>query len=120
VANAKETLAEIARLGRQSRHRLNDFSDSAPCRWQPHTVENPETGLPFTDASAWEFICDRLEAYPEQFVETKLEKPAGQIGYVTVVTLEPTNVLVYIKVQLVQGRARGRSFHISTKGVADV
>lgn len=120
MGDAKETLAEIARLGRHSKHRLNDFSESAPCRWQPYTVENPETGLPFSDASAWEFICDLLEACPEQFVETELEKPIGQIGYVTLVTLSPTSVLLYIKVQLLKGKARGRSFHISTKGVADV
>jgi len=120
VGNAKDILAEIARLGRLSEYRRNDFSASAPCRWQPHTIENPETGLPFTDSSAWQFICNLLEECPEKFIETKLIKPEGQIGYVIVVKLKPSNVMVYIKVQLANGRARGRSFHISTKGVADV
>ncbi len=116
---AKQVLQEIARLGRQARYRRNDFSSAALCRWEPYTIENPETGLPFSDASAWEFICNLLIAEPERFVEVNLEKPVGQIAYWAVVTL-CDGVAVYIKVQLVQGLARGRSFHISTKGVGDV
>jgi hypothetical protein len=115
VSDTKRTLAEIAKLGRQSKHRLNDFSSTAPCRWQPHTVENPETGIPFSDSSAWELICNLLDECPDIFAELRLDKPQGQIAYWTVTTLKESNVRLYIKIQLVQGKARGRSFHISTE-----
>jgi hypothetical protein len=115
VNDSKATLAEIAKLGRHSKYRLNDFSATAPCRWQPHTVENPETGLPFSDASAWELICKLIDECPETFVELVLDNPRGQIAFWTTTILKPSNVALYIKVQLVHGRARGRSFHISTE-----
>lgn len=85
-----------------------------PCDWSPHVIENPETGMPFSDASAWELICKIVEESPEAFRHLKLQKPPGQIAFETVFTL-PSGVRVYIKVQLFQGKAFGRSFHISTK-----
>ena len=109
-----ETLAEIARLGRYSRTRRQDFSPSSPCDWSPHVIVDPETGLPFSDASAWQLICQQLEESPESFHEVKLRKPPGQIAFETVLTLA-TKDRVYIKVQLFQGKAYGRSFHLSTK-----
>jgi len=40
--------------------------------------------------------------------------PPGQIAFETVVSL-PKGARLYIKVQLFQGKAFGRSFHRSTK-----
>lgn len=107
-------LEEIGRLGRHAKSRLNQFSREMPCVWNPYSIENPETGMPFSDASAWELICRILEKYPQNFRQLRLDKPAGQIAYETVHILA-NGVRVYIKVQLFQGKAFGRSFHISTK-----
>lgn len=114
MGDTTEILKEICRLGRSSTTRSNEFSSTAPCRWNPYAIENPETTFPFSDASAWELICRTLDETPELFTEMKLDKPPGQIAYWTVVTLS-TGVCVYIKVQLQRGKAHGRSFHISTK-----
>ena len=43
-----------------------------------------------------------------------LPKPPGQIAFETVVSLHK-GARLYIKVQLFQGKAFGRSFHRSTK-----
>ena len=109
-----KVLAEIGRLGRYAGSRTNQFSRGMPCVWNPYVIENPESGSPFSDASAWELICKIIEECPEEFRQLKLQKPAGLVAFETVYTL-PNRVRVYIKVQLFQGKAHGRSFHISTK-----
>lgn len=114
MGDTKEKLAEIARLGRYASSRRQDFSPSSPCDWSPHVIVDPETGLPFSDASAWQLICKQLDESPESFHEVRLRKPPGQIAFETVLTL-PSHDRVYIKVQLFQGKAYGRSFHLSTK-----
>jgi len=114
VGDTKEKLAEIARLGRYASSRRQDFSPSSPCVWCPHVIVDPETGLPFSDASTWQLICKHLDECPESFQEVRLRKPPGQIAFETVLTL-PSNDRVYIKVHLFQRKAYGRSFHISTK-----
>ncbi len=120
MTDSAQTLAEIARLGGQSKTRRNNFSREAPSRWEPETIINTESGLPFSTPSAWELICKLLLESPGIFTELKLQKPCGQTAYWATITLIPSNVVVYIKVQLTSGLAHGRSFHISTKGVADV
>lgn len=107
-------LAEIGRLGRYARTRVNQFSSGMPCVWNPYAIENPESGLPFSDASAWELICRIIGECPEGFRQLKLQKPAGLVAFETVYTL-PNHVRVYIKIQLFQGKAHGRSFHIANK-----
>lgn len=74
----------------------------------------PGHGIPYSDAGAWELICDAIEANPDQFKEIVLDKPPGQKAYWAVLTQE-SGVKVYVKVQLSKGLARGRSFHISTE-----
>jgi hypothetical protein len=111
----KGTLAEIGRLGRHSKTRNQDFFGSSPCRWDPYAITNPKTGLPFSDASAWELICDLLETQAHEFQEVVLRKPLGKLAYATVVSIGPNELRVYVKVELTCGRARGRSFHISTE-----
>lgn len=108
----RETLIEIARLGRHSKSRRHDFLLSEPCHWAPQTIMCPETGMFFTDNSAWILICDVLEQNPETFQEVVLEKPPGELAYATVHTLR-NGTRVYMKVQLSRGKARARSFHIS-------
>ena len=114
MSDTRETLAEIARLGRYASSRRQDFSPSSPCDWSPHVIVDPETGLPFSDASAWQLICKLLDECPESFHEMRLRKPPGQIAFESVLTL-PSHDCIYIKVQLFQGKAYGRSFHRSTK-----
>jgi hypothetical protein len=70
--------------------------------------------MPFTDKGAWGLICHLLEEHPEVFQEMTLENPPGQVAYATVHALV-NGTRVYIKVQLSQGKARARSFHISEK-----
>jgi hypothetical protein len=55
-----------------------------------------------------------LDESPEAFQEVMLRKPLGQIAFETVLTLTSED-RVYIKVQLFQGKAYGRSFHLPTK-----
>ena len=107
-------LAQIGRLGRFAKSRSQRFSPGMPCDWNPYAIENPETGIPFSDASAWELICKLVAECPESFRPKILEKPAGLVAFEAVVPLQ-NGVRLYIKVQLFQGRAHGRSFHISTK-----
>lgn len=104
--------AEIARLGRYAKTRTQAFSPAMPCEWQALSIENPETGLPFGDSGAWELICRLLDEQPEIFIEKKLDKPPGAIAYWAVVTLADS-VEIYVKIQLWNGKAHGRSFHRS-------
>ena len=112
MGEIRETLAEIARLGRFAESRRHDFLQSEPCHWAPQAIVCPETGMPFTDKGAWGLICYLLEQHPETFQEMTLETPPGQVAYKTVHTLR-NGTRVYIKVQLSRGKARARSFHIS-------
>lgn len=105
---------ELIILARRSDARTSAFSSDRPTDWRPGSVRNPHGGFEpsFTDASAWDFIADRLEADCE--VETIiLKKPPGAKGYVMLIELEPCERPVYIKVQLGSGKIIGRSFHYS-------
>jgi hypothetical protein len=115
LANENEDLRrEIARLARDKKRRIVPNSPKIPCVWQPLTVTNPESDLPFTSERAWQFIAELIEAgHPIQ--EVTLEKPMGDTAYVMEVELAPNTTLLYIKVQLKGGQILGRSFHYSTK-----
>ena len=106
--------SEIARFGRYQATRGNDFSSKTPCRWQPKLVTDPRVGMCFTDPSAWNLICDLLDS-SHVFHPVKLQIPVGQFALETTVLLEGTPE-IYIKVQMSQGKAWGRSFHYSDKG----
>lgn len=107
-----EIRIEIARLGRREATRRNEFSRAAPCRWGPLSVTDPRTGMFFTNASAWHFICDLLES-DHPFEVIALRVPPGQIALTSTVVIAPNTPEIYIKVQLSQGMAWGRSFHYS-------
>lgn len=70
--------------------------------------------MPFSDAAAWEFLANRIEAGDEVCEET-LRHPPGKVGYVMLIRLEPTRPILYVKVQLGAGVVFGRSFHYSER-----
>jgi hypothetical protein len=88
-----------------------------PRDWRPGTVVDPHDAdqQVFTEAGAWEFIAELLEAgHPIQGIE--LENPAGKKGYVLVANGGEKRPDIYIKLQLGSGKVIGRSFHYSSKG----
>lgn len=84
-----------------------------PCVWQPTTVINPSTGIPFDDISAWHCIADLAED-GHALEEMVLDQPQGEIGYVMIVNLDSSSPPLYIKLQLKGAFIFGRSFHYST------
>ena len=81
-------------------------------RLAPDTARNPESGLPFTEASAWDLLVQLLEdGHPMQ--ETVLDHPPGARGFVLLVDLEGSSQTLYVKVQLGARCVIGRSFHYS-------
>lgn len=74
---------------------------------------NPETRMPFSDASAWDLIARQIEREPRSVRPVSLRRPAGAIGYVMKVRLEANRPRLYVRVQIRHGRLHGRSFHYS-------
>ena len=104
--------AELARRARNKRTRQNKFEPEEPCVWRPRQVVNPESGLPFTDAGAWNFIAELLEAGHE-VTTVVLEKPLGKTAYVMVVKGYTDCPDIYIKLTMTRNMVNGRSFHDS-------
>lgn len=111
VPEFAQVRVEMARLGKDSRRRLNQHTKAMPCDWSPGTVENPESGMPFTEYSAWELICELLEKESHVFVEVILREPPGCKAFETTCRLRPNLPEIYIKVQLWQDKVICRSFH---------
>jgi hypothetical protein len=105
---------ELLRLARHRGTRRQSWSPEMPCDWSPTTVPNPQTGIPFTDESAWNLICELLER-EHHFDEVELHKPPGAMAYATTIRLQADLSPVYIKIQLRDGKAWGRSFHIDLR-----
>src|ERR1039458_6245190 len=103
---------ELVRRARNKNTRTSVFRPEEPCDWRPRQVSHPESGLPFTDAGAWNFIADLLESGCE-VRETELRKPPGKIGYVTLVDGHVGCPRIYIKLTLSSNMVHGRSFHYS-------
>jgi hypothetical protein len=106
----QKTRREFARLARRKNLRRNDWTKKMPCDWAPTQVENPRTGMPFTDAGAWELIAELLDGNHE-FTEVTLRNPPGCLAYETRVCLQANYAEIYIKVQHLAGNIWGRSFH---------
>jgi hypothetical protein len=103
---------ELIRRARDKRLRQSVSKSTEPCRWFPHRVLHPVFGIPFTDASAWNFVADLLSA--EHDVTTiVMEKPFGQIGYVLKTAGRLGCPEIYIKLTLSNRYINGRSFHDS-------
>ncbi len=110
--------SELIRRAREKKLRQAEFSFDEPCDWRPWQVLHPETGLPFTDVGAWNFIADYLTSGGPVRCIT-LDKPPGQTGYVILTPGYRDNPEIYIKVTLSASRINGRSFHDSkTKRVS--
>lgn len=97
---------------RESRQRTHAFSKTAPTKWNPEQVINPQTCEVFTEDQAWDFIADLLEDECE-IERIPLEKPPGKYGYVIRVDMGEGFSELYIKLQL-GPKIIGRSFHYST------
>ena len=108
VANARHQLAMLAR-----RKKGRDLA--WPRDWRPHTVRDPSTGEFFTDAGAWEFIADCLDA-GELLDELVLDNPPGKLGYVLQIKTNDELPRIYIKIRLGAGKVLGLSFHYSIHG----
>ena len=103
---------ELARRARDKHLRTNTFRTQEPCDWQPRQVAHPQSGLPFTDVGAWNFIADLLEAGCN-VREVILQKPPGKIGYEILVDGYVSCPQIYIKLTLSSNLVHGRSFHNS-------
>jgi hypothetical protein len=106
--------AEMAKLGKDPKRRFNTYTAKMPCDWSPGTVENPETGMPFTESSAWELISILLES-DHLFSEVTLRLPPGCKAYETTCRLHGNLPMIYIKVQIWQGNVICRSFHYALR-----
>jgi len=106
----------LAAMARRRDLRINEWSEEIPSEWNPTQVINPDTDMPFSDASAWFYIAELLESENHCiFREISLRKPPGALGYEAVIILRPNSPKLYIKIQLMSGRILGRSFHYSLK-----
>ncbi|WP_157288504.1 hypothetical protein [Uliginosibacterium gangwonense] len=87
-----------------------------PRDWNPSRIRHPEIrDFYFTEAGAWEFIADQLQAN-HPFTEIVLDNPAGALALVMEVKVTPDDPLLYIKLQIGKGNmAIGRSFHYSDR-----
>jgi hypothetical protein len=103
---------QLVVLCQRKKARTSEWSVNCPTEWQPTTVIDPQSSLPFTDAGAWEFVADQLENGAE-IESLQLEKPPGSTGYVLKIPLG--NKQLYVKLQLGAGKVIGRSFHYSTE-----
>ena len=83
-----------------------------PRDWRVHQVMNPRTGVPFTEASAWEYIAEVLES-GHAYQVLILERPAGAKAFVLLIAQGPGVPEIYVKLQLGAGIVIGRSFHYS-------
>lgn len=82
-----------------------------PSDWRPYVVGNPESGLPFTDESAWELIASKLES-GHAYQEMTLDTPKGEPAIVMQIQLVSDQPLLYVKIQVGHQNAPiGRSFH---------
>jgi hypothetical protein len=105
---------DAAGRARRRSRRVVHFSRDCPSEWRPRSVVNPNTGEPFTDDSAWNFLADLLDTGAELSPVT-LARPYGNNdrGYVVMTALDIKEL--YIKFQLGSCDIIGRSFHYSTQ-----
>jgi hypothetical protein len=101
---------ELSLLSRRGSTRNNAWTREVPCDWSPGTVENPVTGMPFTETSAWELICDLLDG-DQEFTTVILDVPPGHTALVAKVVLAVGKPLLYIKLHKFRGKSLCRSFH---------
>lgn len=103
---------ELIRLCGSRRTRRVPRSKEIPCRWFPYQTVDPNTGRPFTEAGAWEYVAQNLGAGCEITLVT-LRKPKDKKGYVMKLPGAKDRALIYVKLQIGSGVVYGRSFHDS-------
>jgi hypothetical protein len=114
MAISSEIRSELVRRARNKRLRTSAFSGEEPCDWRPHQVLQPESGLPFTDVGAWNFIADIVECGCD-VREITMAKPLGKIGYEILAAGHQGCPQIYIKLTLSASLIHGRSFHNSER-----
>jgi hypothetical protein len=110
--------SELSRLAKRRQDRITEWSREMPTEWTPGKVINPEVDMPFTEAGAWHFVGELLDAgHPIQ--EVSLRHSHGEVAYVMRVDLKPGTPRLYVKLQLKGARICGRSFHYSDREVTE-
>jgi hypothetical protein len=101
---------ELIRLCSSQRTRDATWTKEAPTKWNPSEAYDPESDEPYTPAGAWQRIVEELTAGCT-LAELIMDKPPGKKGYVFHFQ-DARGERIYVKLQLVSGGVRGRSFHI--------
>lgn len=107
---------EIARRARDKRLRRFDFSREEPVVWKPTEVINPDSGICFTDITAWHFVANQVEGGCDIY-KVEFRKPPGAVGYELRLPGAPGCPPIYVKFRLVVNGILGRSFHNSTEPI---
>ena len=116
MAISEDIRQELIRLAGSRRTRRSDFTREAPCDWSPHSVLDPVSNEPFTDEGAWTFIVTWLQKLTlDEIHVVELMKPPGKRAYAFVVQGATGQPEIYVKLQIVSGAVRARSFHCSKK-----
>lgn len=103
---------QLCQRCRNKKQRKTLFTRDRPTVWNPHTVTNPATGLPFTDYGAWDLIAQMLES-GHDFSEVSLKRPPGAKAYEAWKRFGDGTV-IYIKIEPLGALIYGRSFHYDT------
>jgi len=77
------------------------------------TVHNRRTGMPFTEAEAFEAIADALLDATIEVTVVTLRIPPGKTAYELVIPQPSGCAPIYAKVQLGSGQVLALSFHYS-------
>ncbi len=104
----RNQLALLCRRGRNRKVALN-----LPCDWHPMTVHNERTGMPYTEAEAFEAIADALDDLRIEVTVVTLRIPPGRTAYELLIPQSKGCAPIYAKVQLGSGQVLARSFHYS-------
>lgn len=103
---------DLVRFSREVRRRKVQHNSEYPSPWHPTGITNPHTGSVFTDAGAWDWVADQLEAGVEVW-KIILDQPPGKTAWYFTFATPYNSEPIYIKLQLCGDHVRGRSFHYS-------
>jgi hypothetical protein len=107
----------LAHLCREPHTRLvGVWRDGHPSRWYPHTVADPETGEPFAEDAAWNFVSELI--LTRQAIRiVPLREPAGALAFEILKDMPHGTDTLYIKLALTRSGTKiiGRSFHYSER-----
>lgn len=81
-----------------------------PTFWNTGEVYDPRTGEPYTKDGAWDRVVQEL-GNGCVLSAVALDKPPGKTGY-TFKFEDAKGQPIYVKLQMLSGEVRGRSFHI--------